>query len=120
VGWLDLPAIKYAIKESGVHSLALTKLDVLTGIDEIKVCSAYDVGGEVKDVPDIAGRDMCDARPVYRTFEGWKEDLSVCRDLKNLPVQVKEYIEFIEEETGIPVIWIGLGADWGKALFIRR
>jgi adenylosuccinate synthase len=63
---------------------------------------------------------MCDARPVYRTFEGWKEDLSVCRDLKNLPVQVKEYIEFIEEETGIPVIWIGLGADWGKALFIRR
>ena len=120
VGWLDIPALKYAIKENGVHALALTKLDVLTGIDELKVCTAYNVGGEKKDVPDMAGRDMWNARPVYRTFEGWREDLSGCSDLRNLPIQVKEFIKFIEEEAGIPVIWVGLGADWGKALFIRR
>ena len=63
---------------------------------------------------------MWNARPVYRTFEGWREDLSGCSDLRNLPIQVKEFIKFIEEEAGIPVIWVGLGADWGKALFIRR
>ncbi len=120
VGWLDMPALKYAIKENGVHALALTKLDVLTGIDELKVCTAYNVGGEKKDVPDMAGRDMWNARPVYRTFEGWREDLSGCSDLRNLPIQLKEFIKFIEEEAGIPVIWVGLGADWGKALFIRR
>ena len=120
VGWLDMPALKYAIKENGVHALAITKMDVLTGIDEIKVCTSYDVGGEKKEILDVTDKDMWNAVPVYRKFDGWREDLSLCSDLKSLPIQALDYIKFIEEETGIPVMWVGVGADWGKALFIRR
>ena len=120
VGWLDLPALKFAVKDNGVHSLALTKLDVLTGIDELKVCTAYIVDGEEKKFLDLTSRDTWKAIPVYRTFEGWKEDLSSYNDFKTLPIQAQEYIKFIEEEAGVPIIWVGVGSDWGKALFIRR
>ena len=111
---------KICIKENGVHALAITKMDVLTGIDEIKVCTSYDVGGEKKEILDVTDKDMWNAVPVYRKFDGWREDLSLCSDLKSLPIQALDYIKFIEEETGIPVMWVGVGADWGKALFIRR
>ena len=120
VGWLDLPALKFAVKDNGVHSLALTKLDVLTGIDELKVCTAYIVDGEEKKFLDLTSRDTWKAIPVYRTFEGWKEDLSSYNDFKTLPIQAQEYIKFIEEEAGVPIIWVGVGSDWGKAIFIRR
>ena len=120
VGWLDLPALRYALKENGVHALALTKLDILTGVDELKICTAYDVDGEEKKILDITNSDSWKARPVYKTFEGWREELSFCNDFKTLPIQAQEFIKFIEEEAGVPVIWVGVGADWGKALFIRR
>lgn len=120
LGWLDLPALRYAIRENGIHALALTKLDVLTGIDELKVCTAYNIDGAEKSILDITDSGIDRARPVYRTFEGWKEELSIYSDFKNLPIQTQDYIKFIEEEAGIPVIWAGTGAEWGKALFIRR
>ncbi len=120
IGWFDMPALKYAIKENGVHALALTKLDVLTGIDTIKICTAYNVCGEKKEILDVTDINLRNAIPVYRTFDGWKEDLSLCSDLKSLPIQALEFINFIEEEAGVPVIWVGVGSDWGKALFIRR
>ncbi|MDD4159919.1 MAG: adenylosuccinate synthase [Synergistaceae bacterium] len=120
LGWLDLPALKYAIKENGVHALALTKLDVLTGVDELKICTGYNVDGEEKKLLDMTGRDAWEATPVYRTFKGWEEELSLYNDFKTLPAEAQEYINFIEEETGLPVIWVGVGSDWGKAILIRR
>ena len=120
VGWLDLPALKYAIKENGIHALALTKLDVLTGVDELKICTAYNIQGEEKKILDVTDSHLEKAIPLYKTFEGWREDLSACSDFKNLPIQTQEYIKFIEEEAGVPVIWVGTGAEWGKALFIKR
>lgn len=120
IGWLDLPALRYAIKENGIHALALTKLDVFTGVDELKVCTAYNVDGVEKKMLDITSRDAWKALPVYKTFEGWREELSLYNDFNTLPTQAQEYIKFIEEEAGVPVIWVGVGADWGKALLIRR
>ena len=120
VGWLDLPALKYAIKENGIHALALTKLDVLAGIDELKICTAYNIEGEEKKILDVTDPHLEKAIPLYKTFEGWREDLSASSDFKNLPIQTQEYIKFIEEEAGVPVIWVGTGAEWGKALFIKR
>jgi len=120
VGWLDLPALKYAIKENGIHALALTKLDVLSGVDELKICTAYNIEGEEKKILDVTDSHLEKAIPLYKTFEGWREDLSACSDFKNLPIQTQEYIKFIEEEAGVPVIWVGTGAEWGKALFIKR
>lgn len=120
VGWLDLPALRYAVRENGVHALALTKLDVLTGIDEIKVCTGYTVGGESKKMLDVTNHGIGESVAEYRIFDGWREDLSMCGNFKDLPDNAREYVQFIEDEIGVPIIWLGVGAEWGKTIFVRR
>ena len=119
IGWLDIPALKYALKKNGTNILAVTKLDVLTGIDELKICTAYIVDGKERKDFDLTPAEMQRAVPVYEVIEGWKEELSVCSDFNNLPMQAKAYIKFVEEATGTSVIWVGVGSEWGNALFRR-
>ena len=84
-GWLDLPALRYIIRLNGVNSLALMKLDVLSGLEEIKICTAYKIGGEtVKSLPAFL-KDFQKVRPLYKTFKGWKKDLSLIQSEKELP-----------------------------------
>lgn len=116
-GWLDLPALKYAVRENGVHELAVTKLDVLTGIDELKICVAYMVDGVERTSFDLTADEMSRATPVYKIIEGWNGDLPPCGDFNTMPYQAQTYIKYIEEATGVPVIWVGIGAEWGSALF---
>lgn len=119
IGWLDMPALKYSLRENGAHVLAINKLDVLTGVDEIKVCTSYLVNCKERKKLDLTPEEMEKAKPIYKIFEGWKEELSGCNEPNALPQQARAYIDFIEEETGIPVVWIGVGAEWGNALFRR-
>lgn len=109
-GWMDLVALKYAIMLSGVNYLIMMKSDVLSGFDSIKVCTGYKVNGQLSNqVP----YDLCsgDVEPVYSTFSGWNEDLTICRKKSELPANFKAYIDFLEAELGMPIQIISVGPD---------
>ncbi len=108
-GWLDLPALKYAVMINGVTKLIMTKADVLSGLKSFKVAIGYKVKGkETTKVPYEFNEHI---KPVYKNFEGWSEDLSKVKSYNKLPLQLKNYIEFIEKETGVPVWIVSLGPD---------
>ncbi|MBQ5936169.1 MAG: adenylosuccinate synthase [Bacteroidales bacterium] len=108
-GWLDLPALKYAVMISGVTELIMMKADVLDGFDTVKVASGYRVDGVRTDrVPyDV----YAEVEPVYTTLKGWDCDLGACRSEAELPAAFKEYVAFIEREVGVPVRILSLGPD---------
>lgn len=110
-GWLDLLVVKHAGMINGLTDIVLTKIDVLSGLDEIKVCTGYEIDGEVLDYVPSDQMDVAKAVPVYTTLPGWKEDISKCRTYEELPENAKKYVEFIEEVTGVPVAMISVGPD---------
>ena len=116
-GWLDLPALKYAVMINGVTDLIMMKADVLDGFDTVKVACGYRVDGLRTDrVPyDV----YAEVEPVYKEFKGWDADLSACRREEDLPEAFKAYIAYIEQETGIPVRILSLGPDRAQTL-IRK
>ncbi len=109
-GWCDLVVADYAAKINGLDGFALTKLDVLTGFDKIKICTAYDVDGKIYTHFPSSVADLSKARPVYEEFEGWREDITKCRSFEELPKAAQEYVKYIEEKTGVPIVLIGVGA----------
>jgi adenylosuccinate synthase len=110
-GWLDLIALKYSIMINGINEIALTKLDVLSGFDEIKVCVGYKYNGaNLNSYPaNIETQENLEC--IYKTFKGWKTDISEIKDATALPQEVKEYIEFIEEFTKVRIGIISVGPD---------
>ncbi|OFZ18240.1 MAG: adenylosuccinate synthase [Bdellovibrionales bacterium RBG_16_40_8] len=121
-GWLDLVALRYALRINGITSLALMKLDVLSGFKEIKICTAYELDGQiVKDYPVSPG-DLERAKPIYQSLSGWNEDISNIKNVKDLPKNTHDYAQFIGSElaTPIDVLSVGPGRDqtlWLKPLF---
>ena len=107
-GWLDIPALKYALRLNGAQSLCLMKLDVLSGLKEIKVCCGYSLRGK-KSADFPSPSDLSKASPVYRSFPGWTKDLSSVSSLKDLPKPAKDYVGFISQELGLPFRLISLG-----------
>jgi adenylosuccinate synthase len=121
-GWLDLVALKYAIRLSGITSLALMKLDVLSGFDKIDVCNAYELDGQKITEYPVSPGDLARCKPLYETLNGWKEDLTQAKSLKDLPRYAQEYIQFIGASCAVPidVVSVGPGRDqtlWIKPLF---
>jgi adenylosuccinate synthase len=109
-GWLDLVALKYAIMLSGVNKLIMMKSDVLSGMEQIKVCVAYEYDGIVSEkVP----ANLCSTKvnPIYKTFAGWKEDISKARKISDLPENFLQYLKFVENYTGVKVVLISVGPD---------
>ncbi len=116
-GWLDLPALRYAVGVNGLDGLALTKLDVLTGLDEVKVCVAYDTpGGRTSDLPID---DLDRATPVYRSFPGWSEELGGARSMDELPAACRDYLRFVEEESGCPLVLASIGPRRDETIVLR-
>ena len=108
-GWLDMVALKYAVMMSGVTELIMMKADVLNSFKTIKVATAYRIGGEQVDhFPFECGEDLT---PVYREFKGWDCDIRGVRSYEDFPDELKDYISFIEKETGCPVKIISTGPD---------
>jgi len=99
VGWLDLPALRYARLRSGLTEFVITKADVLNGMDEIKICVAYDVNGKIKDIPS-SSYDFFVAKPVYETLKGWPHTQHI---------NFLKYMTFIEEKTGVKINHISYG-----------
>lgn len=113
-GWLDLPALKYSIMINGVTALIMTKADVLSGFKTIKVCTHYKVNGVQTDrVPFDAGAQI---EPVYKEMKGWENDITGNTSFDSLPVELKEYVLFIEKETGIPFHIISVSPEREKTI----
>lgn len=110
-GWLDLPLLSFASRINGLTSIALTKLDILTGINPLKIAVSYEYNGErIDNFP--ADTDVLDnCIPIYEELEGWHEDISKCRTKEELPVNAQKYIEFIEKFIKLPVSLISVGGD---------
>ncbi len=113
-GWLDLPALKYSIMINGVTSLIMTKADVLSGFETIEVCTHYKVDGQLTDqIPfDVDAK----IEPVYRKMKGWASDITCTSSFDSLPVELKEYVAFIEKETGVPFHIISVSPDREKTI----
>ncbi|MBR5864019.1 MAG: adenylosuccinate synthase [Alistipes sp.] len=108
-GWLDLVALKYAVMVDGVTQLIMMKSDVMNDFDTIKVATGYKINGEVVNHFPYELTD--DLEPVYTEFKGWKCDICKVRKYEDFPVEFKEYVEFIERETGCPIKIISVGPD---------
>jgi len=110
VGPFDVVASRYGVMLQGATSLALTKLDVLSYMDQIPVCVAYDVDGTLtEDFP--TGDRLLRSKPVYRYFEGFRCDLSACRRPEDLPAAARAYIDFLEQSVGCPIEFVSVGAE---------
>lgn len=118
-GWLDLVALKYAIRVNGITNLSLMKLDVLTGFDKIGVCTAYKINGEiVHEFPSTAA-ELEKIEPVIEYFPGWKEDISRILSLKDLPRNCTAYIDFIGNQLGTPIDVISVGPGREQTLWVK-
>lgn len=114
-GWLDLPALKYAIDVNGVTELMMMKADVLSGIGTLKVCTAYRYKGEViEHLPYKLEEDLIE--PIFTEVAGWDEDLTKMTSEDEFPESFKSYIDYIEKEVGVPISLISVGPDRAQTI----
>jgi adenylosuccinate synthase len=114
-GWLDLPSLKYSVMINGVTKLLMTKADVMSGLKTIKICTSYKVDG--KDTTEIPFNAETHIEPVYTELRGWETDISGIREYTKLPAALKAFIEFIENQTGVPVTMVSVGPDREETIF---
>src|SRR5690554_2607379 len=108
-GWLDLVALRYTSMINGLTELAITKLDVLSGLDEIKVCTAYRYDGKESSRFPSEVQTLEKVEPIYETFEGWSEDTSGAQRLADLPAAAQNYLRFISEYLDVPISMVSIG-----------
>jgi len=118
-GWLDIPALKYACMINGVTELIMMKTDVLSGFETLQVCTHYSLNGEKIDYfpYDI---DPSKVQPIYTEVKGWNSDLTGMRSMEDLPVEVTDYIAFIEQQLEIPVTFVSVGPDRTQTIIRER
>jgi adenylosuccinate synthase len=110
-GWLDIVMLRYAVSVNGFSEILLTKMDILSGIDEIQLAVAYDVDGERMEFPPVTNEQLERATAVYETLEGWQEDISGCRTFDELPEAAQIYVNRIAELCDVPINTISVGPE---------
>ncbi len=120
-GWLDLPALRYAARVNGFDGLALTKLDVLTGLDKVRVCVAYDTpSGRTDEFPiddiDVPGR----VRPIYQDFTGWSESIAAAQSMADLPKATRDYVDFVTQAAGVPAWLVSVGPRRSETIVLHQ
>jgi adenylosuccinate synthase len=118
-GWFDAPVARYAARINGVTDFVLTKLDVLTGLDEVPVCVAYEVDGRRVDELPVNQAEFARAVPIYETFPGWTEDISAARTLEDLPRNARDYVTALEQMITAPISVIGVGPGRDQTVVVR-
>jgi adenylosuccinate synthase len=118
-GWFDAVIARYSTRVNGITGYMLTKLDVLSGLDRVPVCVAYEVDGKRYDEIPMTQTDFHHATPVYEYFDGWWEDISKARTFDELPANARTYISAVEEMIGAPVNAVGVGPRRDQTLQIR-
>ena len=111
VGWLDGMLLRYAARVNGLSELAITKLDILSGLPRVPVCTAYEADGRQYDELQYGSAQLEGYLPVYEELPGWSEDLSMARTWQDLPYNAQRYIERIAEICGVPVKWVSVGPE---------
>ena len=119
-GWLDAVTLRYAVRVNGLTEMAITKLDILSRFDTLRICVAYELDGQkVEAFPtDLTVLARC--QPVYETLPGWNTDITLARTFDDLPRQAREYIARIEEVLGIPASCISVGAGRDQTIRTRQ
>ena len=117
-GWLDLISLKYSVRVNSLSELFITKLDVLSGLEELKLCISYQNGQEtINDYP-YEQNMLYSAKPVYETYEGWTEDITSVKNFDDLPENAKKYIKAIEKYIQIPITFISVGPERNQNIVI--
>jgi adenylosuccinate synthase len=117
-GWLDLVAVKQSIRLNGVQQLAITKLDVLTGLEKIKICIDYQYNGRKTEFLPIETDVSTKCNPIYETLPGWKVDLQA--DWDSLPKAAKDYLDYINQFTGVPLSTISIGPRREETILLKK
>ncbi len=118
-GWLDLPALRYAIRINGITNIALMKLDVLSDFETIKVCTAYELDGEtITDYPVSPG-ELARCKPIYKEIQGWKGDITQAKTMKDLPREAVDYVQMISSELAIPIDVVSVGPGREQTLWLK-
>jgi adenylosuccinate synthase len=118
-GWFDAVIARYATRVNGITGYFLTKLDVLSGLDQVPVCVAYEVDGKRQTEIPMTQTEFHHAVPVYEYFDGWWEDISKARSFDELPANARAYVSAVEEMIGAPVCAVGVGPRRDQTLQIR-
>ncbi|BAZ15318.1 adenylosuccinate synthetase [Calothrix sp. NIES-4071] len=118
-GWFDAVIGRYAVRINGLDCLAITKLDVLDELDEIKVCTAYEIEGERSEHFPSSSRKFARCRPIYKTLPGWKTCTSDCRSWSDLPKQAQDYLKFLAELMEVPIAIVSLGASRDQTIILE-
>ncbi len=117
-GWFDAVLVKQTVRTSGITGIALTKLDVLDGLDEIKVCVAYELDGERIDYLPASMDAQARVKPIYETLEGWKDTTAGARSWNELPAQAVKYVRYIEELIGTPVSMLSTSPERDDTILV--
>ena len=118
-GWFDAVIGRYAVRINGLDCLAITKLDVLDELEEIKVCVAYEIDGErCNDFP-TSSRRFARCRPIYKTLRGWQQSTANCRSLEDLPNEALDYLKFLAELMELPIAIVSLGASRDQTIIVE-
>ena len=118
-GWFDAPIARHAARVNGLTDFFLTKLDVLSGWDQIPVCVAYEIDGQRFDELPMTQTEFHHAKPIYEMRPGWREDISGVREVADLPSNARDYVQFLEDISGAPISAIGVGPDRNATLSVR-
>jgi len=119
-GWFDAAALKRSIQINGVSGLCVTKLDVLDGVEELKVCIGYKLEGVFTDILPVGAEELSRCEPVYQTLPGWKQSTVGVKTLDGLPAMAREYLKRIEEVCGVPVDMISTGPEREETIVLRH
>jgi adenylosuccinate synthase len=120
-GWLDIVLVRQAVRTSGIKGLAITKLDVLTGLDKIKICVGYkSTSGEFTHAVPASLSQLAQCRPVYEEFDGWREDIGGARSMSELPPNARKYLQRLEDLAGARINLVSVGAGREETIMVEN
>ena len=117
-GWLDIVALRYSVRVNGLTEIALTKLDILSNFETLRVAVAYRSRGDRYEHFPLQQRVLYDCTPIYEDLAGWNEDISGIREFEDLPIEARRYVEYVEDAAGVPVTIVSVGPD--RSATLRR
>lgn len=119
IGWLDLEAVKFSCEINNVSEIVITKLDILSGLTELNICTGYMLNGKKINYSDCGYKELAKIKPVYKSFPGWLEDISGTRKFKDLPKECRNYVQYIEKFLGVKIKFLSVGAERTANIYPR-
>ncbi|NTW71853.1 MAG: adenylosuccinate synthase [Eubacteriaceae bacterium] len=119
-GWFDAVILKFAVRINGLTSLAITKLDTLTGIEKLKICTGYRMDGKIIDEFPSSIEELAKCEPIFEELTGWDEDISMCKSFSELPENAKKYIRKMEDTCGVKATIISVGPNRSETMILNR